>query len=305
MMRICSLLPGATEIAYLLGLGDELVGVTHECDYPREAKTKPVIVKSAFDPQPMSSAQIDFQVGEQLRNGRSLYTIDIERFIGLAPDIVVTQDLCDVCAIDPNQVVAACRSLPNQPTIIALAPTCLSDVLADIARIGEATAATKRAEVIVKALRERIERVGERASQSTSRPRVACLEWLDPIYYAGHWVPEMVEIAGGHNGFGENGQPSAKCEWQAVLKFSPEIILLMPCGFETERTQSEYHLLQELDGWSELPAVKSGRVFAVNGHAYFSRPGPRLVDGLELLAQLIHPELSSSPVSPDAARRLD
>jgi iron complex transport system substrate-binding protein len=304
-MRICSLLPGATEIAYVLGLGDQVVGVTHECDYPRDAKNKAIIVKSSLDPREMSSAQIDFQVGQQLRNRASLYTLDIDRFIELSPDIVLIQDLCDVCAIHPNQVVEACRSLRNEPTIIALAPTSLSDVLADITRIGEATASAKRAELVVKGLRKRIERVGEQASKSAPRPRVGCLEWLDPIYYAGHWVPEMVEIAGGHNGFGEKGQPSARCEWQAVSEFSPEIILLMPCGFETERTQNEYHVLQKLDRWSELPAVKSGRVFAVNGHAYFSRPGPRLVDGLELLAQLIHPELFSAPVSPEASRRLD
>jgi iron complex transport system substrate-binding protein len=304
-MRICSLLPAATEIAYVLGLGDQVVGVTHECDYPPEARRKRVIVHSSIAPQTMTSSQIDTWVSQTQRSNRSLYTIEIDGFKEASPDIILTQDLCDVCAIDPNQVVEACRSLRNEPTIIALAPTCLSDVLADITRIGEATASPKRAEVVVKALRKRIERVGEQTAKSTSRPRVVCLEWLDPIYYAGHWVPEMVEIAGGQNGFGEKGQPSARCEWRAVSEFSPEIILLMPCGFEPKRTQSEYHLLPKLEGWNELPAVKSGRVFAVNGHAYFSRPGPRLVDGLELLAQLIHPELFSAPVSPEAARRLD
>jgi iron complex transport system substrate-binding protein len=304
-MRICSLLPGATEIAYVLGVGEQVVGVTHECDYPLEARNKRIVVRSALDPQTMTSGQIDARVSETRRSAGSLYTIDIEAFKEASPDIILTQDLCDVCAIAPSEVMAACQSLPRQPAIIALAPNCLSGVLADIERVGEATGTEKRAKTVIQQAREKIERVKERASEANSRPRVACLEWLDPIYYAGHWIPEMVELAGGQNGFGQKGQPSAKCEWPAVLKFSPEIILLMPCGFEVERTQREFHLLEKLNGWSELPAVKSGRVFAVNGHAYFSRPGPRLIDGLELLAQLIHPDILPVPVSPQVARKID
>jgi iron complex transport system substrate-binding protein len=304
-MRICSLLPGATEIAYALGLGDQMVGVTHECDYPPEARRKKIVVRSSLDPQTMSSSEIDTSVGQTSRSGQSLYTIDADAFKEASPDVILTQDLCDVCAIDRNEVVEACQALLNQPTIISLAPNCLSDVLADIERVGVATGTETRARALVHDLRERIERVSRRASQSIARPRVASLEWLDPLYYAGHWVPEMVELAGGNNGFGQPGEPSAKLEWQSLVKFSPEIILLMPCGFDLERTVSEFHLLSARDSWSDLPAVKAGRVFAVNGHAYFSRPGPRLIDGLELLAQLMHPEIFPAPLSPQAARRLN
>jgi iron complex transport system substrate-binding protein len=303
-MRICSLLPGATEIAYALGLGDQIVGVTHECDYPPEARRKRVVVRSSVEPQTMTSSQIDAWVSQTRRSSGSLYTIEIDAFKEASPDLILTQDLCDVCAIAPNEVMAACQSLPRAPVMIALAPHCLSEVLADIERVAEGTGTAKQGQIVVHRLRERIEHVSDRISQSDSRPRVACLEWLDPIYYAGHWVPEMVELAGGQNGFGQKSQPSAQLAWQAILEFSPEIILLMPCGFELERTESEFHLLQNLDGWSELPAVKTDRVFAVNGHAYFSRPGPRLVDGLELLARLIHPQIFSSPLPPHAARKI-
>jgi iron complex transport system substrate-binding protein len=303
-MRICSLLPGATEIAYALGLGDHIVGVTHECDYPPEARRKRVVVRSSAEPQTMTSAEIDAWVSQTQRSNQSLYTIEIAAFKEAAPDVILTQDLCDVCAIAPSEVIAACRALSHEPALIALAPHCLSEVLTDIERVGEGTGTAEQSQIVVHRLRERIERVRDQASQSDSRPRIACLEWLDPIYYAGHWVPEMVELAGGQNGFGQKSRPSAKLAWQAILEFAPEIVLIMPCGFELERTETEFHLLRKLRGWSELPAVQTGRVFAVNGHAYFSRPGPRLVDGLELLAQLIHPEIFSAPVSPRAARRL-
>jgi iron complex transport system substrate-binding protein len=303
-MRICSLLPGATEIAYALGLGEHIVGVTHECDYPPEARRKRLVVRSSIEPQTMTSSQIDAWVSQTRRSNRSLYTIEMDAFKEASPDIILTQDLCDVCAIAPSEVMAACQSLPREPVMIALAPHCLSEVLADIERVGEGTGTTKQSQIVVHRLRERIEVVRDRTAQSDARPRVACLEWLEPFYYAGHWVPEMVEQAGGQNGFGQKGQPSAKLAWQSILEFSPEIILIMPCGFELERTENEFHLLRKQDGWSELPAVQSNRVFAVNGHAYFSRPGPRLVDGLELLAQLIHPEIFSTPVPLHAASRL-
>ncbi|MGH7826179.1 MAG: cobalamin-binding protein [Candidatus Binatia bacterium] len=304
-MRICSLLPGATEIAYALGLGDQIVGVTYECDYPAEARNKRLVVRSSLDPETMTSSEIDARVRQTQRSGGSLYSLDVEAFKDASPDIVLTQDLCDVCAINQSEVVNACQSLPEQPAIVGLTPNRLTDVLADIARVGAATGTEARARALVQNLRERIERVSELASRSNSRPRVACLEWLDPIYYAGHWIPEMVELAGGQNGFGQTGRPSATLDWRSVLEFSPEIILAMPCGFDPERTISEFHLLQTRHGWSELPAVKTNRVFAVDGHAYFSRPGPRLVDGLELLVQLIHPDTFSLPASIQAARRLE
>ena len=224
-MRICSLLPSATEIAFALGLGDAVVGVTHECDYPPQAKQKPVVVRSG-------------------------------------------------------------------------------DMLRDIERVGEAAARQSAASSLIESLRERIHFVTERAKKSAYRPRVACLEWLDPLYNAGHWIPEMVELAGGTAGLAEKGKPSTKIEWERVIEFAPEVIVLMPCGFDVERTLKEAPPIQRLPGWKNLPAVKQGQVFAVNGHAYFSRSGPRLVDGLEILAHILHPELFPGEPAPDAAQRL-
>src|SRR5215467_13230266 len=303
-MRICSLLPSATEIAFALGLSDEVVGVTHECDYPPEAKEKSIIVHSAIDSCRLTSSEIDQQVGELLQAGKNLYTIDNDAFMSAAPDVILTQGLCDVCSLDYNDVVKASQRLPGKPTIVSLIPHGLTDVLDDILRVGEATQRHREAENLILQLKRRIEEVRCRAARASSFPKVACIEWFDPIYTAGHWVPEMVELAGASDGLGRKGEPSAKIQWTQVLKFQPDIIVLMPCGFDVLRTMQESTLLQKLDGWSEIPAVKAGKVFAVNGHAYFSRPGPRLVDGLEILAQIVHPEIFPWNPPPDAVRRM-
>jgi iron complex transport system substrate-binding protein len=303
-MRVCSLLPGATEIAFALGLGDDVVGVTHECDYPAEARQKPVMVHGLIDSNRMTSLEIDRWVGERLGSNQGLYVIDKERLREAAPDVILTQGLCDVCAIDYNEVVAASETLAKKPKIVSLTPNCLTDVLDDVTRVGEATGQRHRAERFVQKLEQRISFVREQAAKSSSRPRVACLEWFDPIYAAGHWVPEMVELAGGHDVLGRKGQPSAKIHWKQVVVLAPDIIVLMPCGFDIQRTAKEATILEQLDGWHDLPAVKAGRVFAVNGHAFFSRPGPRLVDGLELLAHIIHPEISPMQLSPDHVQKI-
>jgi iron complex transport system substrate-binding protein len=235
-MRICSLLPSATEIAFALGLDDKIVGVTHECDYPPEAKKKPVMVHSAIDSCRLTSAAIDHQVGELLQAGNNLYTIDGEAFKAAAPDVILTQGLCDVCALDYNDVVKEAQCLPSTPTIVSLIPHCLTDVLDDILRVGEATQRHREAEFLVLDLKRRIEAVRQRGARSSSRPRIACIEWFDPIYAAGHWVPEMVELAGAHDGLGSKGEPSAKISWTDILKFQPEIVVLMPCGFDVPRT---------------------------------------------------------------------
>ena len=303
-MRICSLLPGATEIAFALGLGDDVVAVTHECDYPAEAQRKPVVVRSLIDSHRMTSLEIDRSVSERLGSNQGLYVIDEERLREAAPDVILTQGLCDVCAIDYNEVVTASEALPYKPTIVSLNPNCLTDVLDDVVRVGEATGQGDKAERFVTELKQRISAVRGRAAESFTRPRVACLEWLDPIYFAGHWLPEMIDLAGGHDGLGQKGEPSAKIEWQKILQFAPEVIVLMPCGFDVQRTVNEAPLLHRLEGWQDLPAVKTGKVYAVNGHAFFSRPGPRLVDGLEILAHLIHPEISPLEISPDSVQRI-
>lgn len=303
-MRICSLLPSATEIAFALGLDDSIVGVTHECDYPPQAKKKPVVVKSAFDSGTLASGEIDRTVIERLQAKTGLYTIDIPRWKEANPQLILTQDLCDVCAIEPNEVLKAIECLPQTPRMITLAPHLLRDMLKDIERVGEATGSQSAASSLIRSLHDQIQVVEERANQSAFHPRVACLEWLEPLYNAGHWIPEMVELAGGKTELAEKGKPSTKLEWEEVVEFAPEVVVLMPCGFDVERTLQEAHLVQSLSGWNELPAVRQGRVYAVNGHAYFSRSGPRLIDGLEILAQIIHPDLFPWRSPPEAAKRL-
>jgi iron complex transport system substrate-binding protein len=302
-MRVCSLLPSATEIAFALGLGDQIVGVTHECDYPPEARGKPVVVNSAVDPTVISSSAIDQAVREHLRTKTTLYTIDPLRFKEARPTIILTQALCDVCALDYNEVVRASQSLEVEPRIVALNPHLLGDVFADIRLVGSVTGKSAAAESLVCRLQERVAAI-EAKTKSSQRPRVACIEWLDPFFSAGHWIPEMVELAGGLNGLAEKGQPSRRIDWTEVLEFSPEVLVLMPCGFDVARTLTEAEPLARTPAWQELPAVQQGRVFAVNGSAYFSRSGPRLVEGLEILASLIHPEIFSAELSSDAVRRL-
>ena len=248
-MRICSLLPGATEIAYLLGLGDQIVGVTHECDYPHEAKQKPVVVRSVIDSSQLSCPEIDRRVGELLQAGRGLYSIDEAAFLASGPDVILTQGLCDVCALDYDDVVKAAQRLPRMPAILSLNPHSLSDVLEDISRVGAATGRETAAEALVQDLRRRIDEVGIREPEY--RPRVVCLEWFEPLYVAGHWVPELVTLAGGFDPLGRKGEPSFKIEWQSVLDAKPDVILLMPCGFDVRRAVKESTPLRNLNGWNE------------------------------------------------------
>ena len=302
-MRICSLLPGATEIAYLLGLGDQIVGVTHECDYPHEAKQKPVVVRSVIDSSQLSCPEIDRRVGELLQAGRGLYSIDEAAFLASGPDVILTQGLCNVCALDYDDVVKAAHRLPRMPAILSLNPHSLSDVLEDISRVGAATGRETAAEALVQDLRRRIDAVGIREPEY--RPRVVCLEWFEPLYVAGHWVPELVTLAGGFDPLGRKGEPSFKIEWQSVLDAKPDVILLMPCGFDVRRAVKESTPLRNLNGWNDLPAVKTGNVYALNGSAYFSRPGPRLVNGLEILARIIRPEQAGWSAAPTEAAKIN
>jgi iron complex transport system substrate-binding protein len=239
-----------------------------------------------------------------LRSNKSLYVIDEKRMRDAAPDVILTQGLCDVCAINYNEVVAASEVLAHKPTIISLTPNCLIDVLDDVTRVGKATGQRHKAEALVQDLERRIASVRERGARSSNRPRVACLEWFDPIYVAGHWVPEMVALAGAEDVLGRRDEPSKKVEWQTIREEAPEILFLMPCGFDVPRTIQEAAALERLAGWNELPAVKASRVFAVNAHAFFSRPGPRLIDGLEILAHIIHPEVFPLQPSSETFQRL-
>lgn len=293
-MKICSLLPSGTEILYALGLGDHVAGVSHECDFPPEAKLKPVLIRSRIT-HTESAAAIDRQVREFLERGESLYRVDFERLREIEPDLIVTQDLCHVCAATPDDLGAALAHLQHQPRVVALNPHSLADVCADICAVGEAAGCAKRANALVAEFERDIAAV-ERSVAGLDRPRVLCLEWLDPPYIAGHWVPEMVERAGGVDVLGRAGKPSFRVQWEAVLATCPEVIVIMPCGYSLSAAEAELRKMCLPDGWKDLPAVRNGRAFVVEASGYFSRPGPRLAAGLAVLAGVIRGGTRKSPL---------
>jgi iron complex transport system substrate-binding protein len=287
-MKICSLLPSATEILFALGLGDQVAGVSHECDFPPEARNKPVLIKSRITHNE-SAAAIDRQVREFLSRGESLYSVDFEVLRAIEPDLIVTQDLCHVCAATPDDLGAALAHLERQPRIVTLNPHSLADVCADIQAVGDAANRADAARSAIATFQRRVADI-EQTVAGRSRPRVLCLEWLDPPYVAGHWVPEMVERSGGIDVLGHAGKPSFRVEWEAALAARPEVILVMPCGYSLESAAAEFRDLPLPRGWSDLPAVRNARVFVVEASGYFSRPGPRLAEGLAILAEAIHAE---------------
>ena len=289
-MKIVSFLPSATEMVYALGLGDQLVGVTHECDYPIEARTKPVVVRSAIETKGLNPRQIDEAVSRTLKSGQGLYSVDEVLLTDLAPDLILTQDLCQVCAPSGNEIGRVLKFLPRFPRILWMTPKCLADIFENIRQLGEATDRIKVAEEQVSRLQERVKMISRQTAALRSRPRVFCMEWLSPPYNAGHWMPELVERAGGLDGLAQKGLDSIRIAWEQILEYAPEVLILSPCGFHLQEVLRQAHLLTTYPDWDQLPAVKEGRVFAVDANNYFARPGPRIVDGLELLAALIHPE---------------
>lgn len=297
-MRIASLLPAATEILYAIGAGDCVVGVTHECDFPPEAKSKPKLIRPRIDPQ-AAPAEIDRQVRELIERGESIYAVDAELLTSLAPDLIVTQDLCHVCAASPEDLASALSRLPREqsPRVLMFTPRNLGGVWDGIREIGEAVGRSAEAQTLASALAQRVSNVQQVAGHASSRPRVMCLEWFDPPYCGGHWVPEMVHVAGGTDPFGKEGQPSYPITWEQILESQPEIVVLMSCGYNAARNVEVWNSTLLPDGWNAVPAVRDGRVYAVDANGYFSRCGPRLADGLELLAHLLHPELASIPGS--------
>lgn len=292
--RIISLLPSATEILFALGLENETRAVTHECDYPAAALGKPHITRSLLAPD-LTSGEIDAAVREQLvADAHSLYTIDRALLTAIDPTLIVTQRLCEVCAVAYDEVLEAVRSLPRRPQIINLEPERLDDVLRDTETVGVATGREAEAAALVASLRARIERVRATAARATTRPRVAFIEWLDPIFCGGHWNPELIEIAGGRDNIGRLGARSEQVTWERIVEDQPEVMVVAACGFTEKRARQDEPLLRALPGFAELPCARANRVHFVDGAAYFSRPGPRLVDSLELLAHLIHPDLFSA-----------
>ena len=290
-MRICSLLPSATEIVYALGLGESLVAITHECDFPPEASRLPAITRSALNHTSSTSLEIHSHVLSAVHQGSSIYHLDQEMLKALNPDLILTQELCEVCAVSYREVRSAARVLEGDRRIVSLEPTNLAGMLDTIAMVGEITGTSQRAAQVISSLRERIQRVAAVARRAVSRPSVLALEWLDPPFIGGHWVPEMIRLAGGTDGIGEEGRYSETVPWERVAAYNPDVIVLMPCGFDLPRTLSEAQRTPFPNAWSLLKAVRSRQVFAVNGSAYFARPGPRLVDGLEIIAEILHPEL--------------
>ncbi|MFB6296936.1 MAG: cobalamin-binding protein [Salinirussus sp.] len=299
-MRVVSLLPSATEIVYALGV--EPVGVSHECDYPPAANGLPAVNRSRVDPD-ASTAEIDDQVAEAESEG-GVYEVDRETLAALDPDLVVSQGICDVCAVDEVSVREAVTDLGLDCEVLTTDPHSLADVLGDVERIGERLDRVDRARELVADMRARIEAVERAADRTGERPRTAVLDWTDPVMVAGHWIPGMVDRAGGRYGLAEPGARSRPREWTEVREYDPEVLVVAPCGFEIHQTLENAADLTDREGWAELSAVREGRVYLFDGHDYVNRPGPRLVDTLSFLAWALHPDAFDRPPA-DAVRPLE
>jgi iron complex transport system substrate-binding protein len=289
-MRIVSFLPSATETLYELGAGSQIVGVTHECKFPPQVKEKPQVIRSSFDPSQMTARDMDNKVVELLRSGNDIYIVDENALKRANPDLIVAQGLCEVCSPFTKEISRAVSLLDGQPDVLVLDPHDLDDILVSIMDVAEKIGKVSEGRKIVASLQNRIDIV--RSIKIKFRPKVLCVEWIEPLFTAGHWVPQMVEYAGGLNGLSSIGEPSRRMSIDEALQYDPDIIVLMPCGFDIERTLKE---MQELEGdqkWRSLQAVKKGNIYTVNANAYFSKPGPRTVIGLEILAKILHPEAS-------------
>jgi iron complex transport system substrate-binding protein len=262
-----------------------VVGVSHECDWPAEARQRPILTGSALTPG-MSAAEIDQAVAAQVGNGLSLYTLDEARIADLAPDLIVTQELCPVCAVSTEQVEGAVRPLPRCPDLLSLDPRTLGDVLADISKVGAATGRQAEAEALLRNLEDRLAAVRARAAALPRRPKALALEWLDPPFAGGHWVPEMIEAAGGTDAFARPGDSSRRLTWEEIAAADPDVLVVMPCGFDEAGAEAQIELIAGHPGWQALRAVREGRVYPVDANGCFSRPGPRLVDGIERLAAI-------------------
>jgi iron complex transport system substrate-binding protein len=299
-LRIVSLLPAATEILYAVGAGNFVVGVTHECDFPAEAAKKPALIRPRVDPSALP-AEVDRQVRELVGRRENIYALDTELLLRLQPDLIVTQDLCDVCAVSADDLAAALSRFPAgaRPQVISFTPRNLDEVWKGVREIAEAAGCESEGRALAEWLALEVAAVRQAVAEATARPKVLCLEWFDPPFVAGHWVPEMVRLAGGIDVLGHEGAPSFRMEWQDAMAARPEVVILMSCGYGLERNTNVWRATKLPAGWDEIPAVKDDRVYAVDANAYFSRPGPRLSEGVALLATLLHP----TRVGADLARQ--
>lgn len=294
-MRIASLLPSSTEICFALGLGQSLVGVTRECDFPPQAVYKPILTHGRPDLTDVAPPPVDRHLREALHQGSSLYPLDHEALLRARPDLILTQELCEDCVGAYPQVLESGRILPGRPTVVSLEPATLADVLRSISELGQLTGTRERAAELVRGLWARLDAI-RGAVAGRTRPRVVCLEWLDPLMVAGLWVPEQVDSAGGIDVLGESGARSRAIEADELAAAQPEVIIYLPVGCRLEQALERVPELPSLKRWSELPAVRAGQVYAVDGAWYFHRPGPRVVDGIEILARIFHPEAWKGPV---------
>ena len=295
-MRIVSLVPHATELLFALGLGDDVVAVTHECDFPLEVLELPRVTRDVL-PAGLSAAEIDAAVRERTEHGKAIYELDEDRLEDLEPDLIVTQELCAVCAVSYDDVVEVAGRIATAPRVISLDPKTLGEAMGDIRTIAQATGVRDAALALVTSQRARIDAV-RRAVKDADPVRVAAIEWLDPVFVAGHWTPQIIELAGGADVLGFAGEHSEQSTWETVAAARPEVVVVMPCGYDAERSREE-----ALRYAAELRGVGARRTVAVDAAAYFSRPGPRLVDGLELMAHVLHPDLV--PGAPGAVYEID
>jgi iron complex transport system substrate-binding protein len=303
-LRIVSFLPSATEMACALGLADELVGITHECDYPPEITNKPIVVRNALAIEGLSSREIDEAVSAHLRSRTSLYRVDERLLQELTPNLILTQNLCQVCAPSGNEISQVLESLRPKPKVLYFAPKSLADIEDNLWELGKATDRSKQAEAVIASRRARLQTLAGLVASVATRPRVFFIEWVDPVYCGGHWVPEMVELAGGVDTLSRKGSDSVRVAWSDVLNWAPEVLIVGPCGFNVLAASKQALQLFSHAGWGDLPAVRQKRVYAVDANAYFARPGPRVIEGVELLAHLIQPELCDWKGSDKAFRNV-
>jgi iron complex transport system substrate-binding protein len=289
-LRIASFLPASTEMICALGLIDHLVGVSHECDYPPEVRKKPVVVKCAMDLASLNLNQIDKAVSERVGQGGSVYAVDEAAIRKTSPTLIVTQDLCQVCAPSGNEATQVLKSLIPKPEFLWQTPHSFEDVLKDLLVLGEKTGTLEKARMLVAKARERVEKIANTTAE-LKPVKVFFMEWVDPVYCGGHWVPEMLKWAGGVDEISKPNVDSVRIAWEKVVRFNPEVLIVAPCGFGTKDAMKQAELLKSRPGWKGMKAVQEGRVYAVDANSYFARPGLRLAQGVEILAHLIHPEL--------------
>lgn len=301
-MRIVSLLPSTTEIVCAIGLEENLLGITHECDFPQSIVDRPRLTASRISHESMTSAEIDHAVRSQLDGHGSIYDLDETRLRDLKPDLILTQELCEVCAVSYKTVEQAARAFEADVKVVSLEPNTIEDIFANIRLVGELTGHASAANEVVARLSARLDRVREKTAQITRRPRTLMLEWLEPPFAPGHWVPEQVELAGGDHAFGKSGQRSVTTTAEEICAYAPEVIVMIPCGYYKEDILRQLPGASLPEGWNDLPAVKNGQVWATDATSYFSRPGPRIVDGVEILARILHPEVFGPPTESQAVR---